>query len=44
MPWNSQGKVNERRLLNRQFDDVDLLIIYIHDTHFGDQCVIGAVG
>jgi transposase-like protein len=32
------------RLLNRRFDDVDLLIIYIDGMHFGDQCVIGAVG
>lgn len=32
------------RLLNRRFDDVDLLIIYVDGMHFGDQCVIGAVG
>ena len=32
------------KLLNRRFDDVDLLIIYIDGIHFGDQCVIGAVG
>ena len=32
------------KLLNRRFDDVDLLIIYIDGIHFGDQCIIGAVG
>jgi transposase-like protein len=32
------------KLLNRRFDDVNLLIIYIDGIHFGDQCVIGAVG
>jgi putative transposase len=32
------------KLLNRRFDDVDLLIIYIDGIHFGEQCVIGAVG
>jgi len=32
------------RLLNRRFDDVDLLIIYVDGMHFGDQCVIGAIG
>jgi putative transposase len=32
------------KLLNRRFDDVDLLIIYIDGMHFGEQCVIGAVG
>jgi transposase-like protein len=32
------------KLLNRRFDDVDLLIIYVDGMHFGDQCVIGAVG
>ena len=32
------------RLLNRRFDDVELLIIYVDGMHFGDQCVIGAVG
>src|SRR5262249_15420055 len=31
------------KLLNRRFDDVDLLIIYIDGIHF-DECVIGAVG
>jgi len=32
------------KLLNRRFEDVDLLIIYVDGIHFGDQCVIGAVG
>jgi putative transposase len=32
------------KLLNRRFDDVDLLVIYVDGMHFGDQCVIGAVG
>ena len=32
------------KLLQRRFDDVDLLIIYIDGMHFGEQCVIGAVG
>jgi putative transposase len=32
------------KLLNRRFDDVDLVIIYVDGMHFGDQCVIGAVG
>lgn len=32
------------KLLNRRFEDVDLLIIYIDGMHFGEQCVIGAVG
>jgi len=32
------------RLLNRRFDDLDLLIIYLDGMHFGEQCVIGAVG
>jgi putative transposase len=32
------------KLLHRRFDDVDLLIIYVDGMHFGDQCVIGAVG
>ena len=32
------------KLLNRRFDEVDLLIIYIDGIHFGEQCVIGAVG
>lgn len=32
------------KLLNRRFDDLDLLIIYVDGMHFGEQCVIGAVG
>jgi putative transposase len=32
------------KLLNRRFDELDLLIIYIDGIHFGEQCVIGAVG
>jgi len=32
------------RLLERRFDDVDLLIIYIDGMHFGEQCVLAAVG
>jgi putative transposase len=32
------------KLLNRRFDDLDLLIIYIDGMHFGEQCVITAVG
>lgn len=33
-----------QRLLERRFDDVELLIIYIDGMHFGDQCVLAAVG
>jgi putative transposase len=32
------------KLLHRRFDEVDLLIIYVDGMHFGEQCVIGAVG
>jgi transposase-like protein len=32
------------KLLNRRLDDEDLLVIYIDGMHFGEQCVIGAVG
>jgi len=32
------------KLLNRRFDEVDLVIIYIDGMHFGEQCVIAAVG
>jgi len=38
----SEAQLN--KLLNRRFDDVDLLIVYIDGMHFGEQCVIGAVG
>jgi transposase-like protein len=33
-----------QRLLERRFDEVELLIIYIDGMHFGDQCVLAAVG
>jgi putative transposase len=33
-----------RRLLERRFDDLELLVIYIDGMHFGDQCVLAAVG
>ena len=33
-----------QRLLERRFEDVELLIIYIDGMHFGDQCVLAAVG
>ena len=33
-----------RQLLERRFDNTDLLIIYIDGMHFGDQCVLAAVG
>jgi hypothetical protein len=33
-----------QQLLERRFDDVDLLIIYIDGMHFGEQCVLAAVG
>jgi putative transposase len=33
-----------KKLLERRFDDVELLIIYIDGMHFGDQCVLAAVG
>ena len=32
------------RLLERRFDQVDLLVIYIDGMHFGEQCVLAAVG
>jgi putative transposase len=32
------------KLLHRRLDEGDLLIIYIDGIHFGDPCVIGAVG
>jgi putative transposase len=31
-------------LLNRRFDDLELLIIYIDGLFFGEQCIIAAVG
>jgi len=33
-----------KTLLERRFDDVDLLVIYIDGMHFGEQCVLAAVG
>jgi transposase-like protein len=33
-----------KQLLERRFDDVDLLIIYIDGMHFGEQRVLVAVG
>ncbi len=33
-----------KRLLERRFDQVELLIIYIDGMRFGDQCVLAAVG
>ncbi len=33
-----------KQLLERRFDDVDVLIIYIDGMHFGEQCVLTAVG
>ncbi len=33
-----------QQLLERRFDDVELLIIYIDGMHFGEQCVLAAVG
>jgi len=33
-----------KRLLERRFGDLDLLIIYIDGMHLGDQCVLAAVG
>ena len=32
------------QLMERRFDEVELLIIYIDGMHFGDQCVLAAVG
>lgn len=31
-------------MLERRFDDVDLLVIYIDGMHFGEQCVLAAIG
>jgi transposase-like protein len=33
-----------KKLLERHFDEVELLIIYIDGMHFGDQCVLATVG
>lgn len=32
------------QLMERRFDEVDLVVIYIDGMHFGDQCVLAAVG
>lgn len=33
-----------KKLLERRFDEVDLLVIYIDGMHFGEQCVLAAIG
>src|SRR5205085_11666767 len=33
-----------KKLLERRFDQIELLIIYIDAMHFGAQCVLAAVG
>ena len=33
-----------KRLLERRFEEVDLLVIYVDGMHFGDQCVLAAIG
>ena len=33
-----------KKLMERRFEDVDLLVIYIDGMHFGDQCVLAAIG
>jgi transposase-like protein len=33
-----------KQLLERRFDEVDLLVIYLDGMHFGEQCVLAAVG
>lgn len=33
-----------KHLLERRFDNTDLVIIYLDGMHFGDQCVLAAVG
>jgi putative transposase len=33
-----------KRLLERRFDEVDLLVIYLDGMHFGEQCVLAAIG
>ena len=38
------SKAALKKLLERRFDDVELLIIYIDGMHFGEQCVLAAVG
>jgi transposase-like protein len=33
-----------QQLLERRFENVDLLVIYIDGMHFGEQCVLAAIG
>jgi putative transposase len=33
-----------KQLFERRFEDLELLVIYIDGMHFGDQCVLAAVG
>ncbi|MGH7461859.1 MAG: IS256 family transposase, partial [Longimicrobiales bacterium] len=33
-----------KALLERRFDDVDLVVIYLDGMHFGEQCVLAAIG
>lgn len=33
-----------KQLLERRYEDVDLLVIYIDGMHFGEQCVLAAIG
>ena len=33
-----------KKLLERRFEGVDLLVIYIDGMHFGEQCVLAAIG
>ena len=33
-----------KKLLERRFDDVEVLVIYIDGLHVGDQCVLAAIG
>ena len=33
-----------QQLLERRFEELDLLVIYIDGMHFGEQCVLAAVG
>jgi transposase-like protein len=33
-----------KKLAERRFEDVDLVVIYIDGMHFGEQCVLAAIG
>src|SRR4051812_36030310 len=33
-----------KKLLERRFDEMDLLVLYIDGMRFGEQCVLAAVG